>query len=167
MNKYHQRKNSCHGKYDSVTSSYAYYATEEWPYLVNCFGPGVGIDSQLPYESTINSATTSASIHQEEGDSVSLTMRLPCRDGYYRQLLNQDGLSLGGVGVGESPSAVATCRACPAGRFGSVIAGGKGGMKENCPHICPLGHYCPLGSSAPIKCPAGRWGGSQVKTNLP
>ena len=49
-------------------------------------------------------------------------------------------------------------RLCPAGSYGNLY-----GMVEGCEAACPLGHYCEIGSTAPVPCPAGRFGD---RTNL-
>ena len=49
-------------------------------------------------------------------------------------------------------------RLCPAGSYGNL-----NGMLEGCVAACPKGSYCVIGSTAPVQCPAGKFGD---RTNL-
>ena len=118
----HKGLDSCNGKY--YEGSYAYFATDDFPYIVGCWGPGIyaGEEDALAH----GGVTT-------ERTNVTRRTDINCPAGRYVDRL----------GLNDKATDDYACTACPEGKFGRVGAG------DSCDGICEAGYFCPLASSSP------------------
>jgi len=147
---------------------YAYFASPQWPYLLGCFGPGLGGGGGGTSGGTSGGGSGERGAAFGSGASSPLDHSFATREaaecpaGWFQRPRSPrpgsgDGGYGAGFGVGSSVVAGHSsggCEPCPGGTFTGDAGGLLGGRALACGLTCPPGHFCPQGSATPAKCPA-------------